>query len=141
MGGSEKEAGTEEASTDYLKLTDYFKLILGDLVKEVKISRKLTSSPACLAVGSGSMDIRMERFLIEQKQLAAASAKILELNPKHKIIEKINNDLNGKGQSLAEDEQLIKLIFDQACIIEGEPVPDAAAFSRRLDSFLAKAML
>ncbi len=124
----------------YIKLTKYFKEILGDLVKDVRISKKLTLSPACLVVEDKAMDIRMERFLIEQKQLTAVSAKILELNPKHKIIEKINADVVSNNQD-ADNEKLVKLMYDQACILEGEPVNDTGGFIKRLSDIIQKAIL
>jgi len=110
-------------------------------VKDVKISKKLTSSIACLAVSDSGMDINMERLLMEQNRLQSASAKILELNPKHEIIKKINEDLvsNLGLKNLQEDnEQLVKLIFDQACIVEGEKVQDAVEFAKRLNGVLYK---
>ncbi len=130
----------KEDNDEYAKLTEYFKEILGNLVKDVRISKKLTSSPACLAVGDGAMDIRMERFLIEQKQLMAASAKILELNPKHKIIEKINADIISNNKDSA-NEELVRLMYDQACILEGEPVNDTGGFAKRLNDIMQKAIL
>ncbi|RYE05789.1 MAG: molecular chaperone HtpG [Rickettsiaceae bacterium] len=126
-----------QSNEQYIKLTEYFKNVLGDLVKEVKISKKLTQSPACLAVDSGAMDMRMERFLIEQKQLQKSSAKILELNPKHKIIEKIHQNITD-NINIEDTEQFARLIFDQACIIEGEVVEDTAGFSERLNTILQK---
>ncbi|WP_253308616.1 MULTISPECIES: molecular chaperone HtpG [unclassified Rickettsia] len=138
IGTSEEEKDTKKSDDEYQELTNYFKEILGDLVKEVRISRKLTSSPACLAVSEAAMDIRMERFLIEQKQILNSSAKNLELNPKNKIIEKIFNDLKVNNKN---NEELVKLIFDQACILEGEPVADSGAFSKRLNDMLQKAIL
>jgi molecular chaperone HtpG len=136
--GSEQK---EEMANDpeFHELIKYCKDILGSAVKDVRLSKKLTSSPACLAVGDDSMDIRMERFLIEQKQLQASSAKILELNPKHKIVEKINNNLQAKN--LDDNEALVKLIFDQACIIEGEPVNNVADFVKRMNDMLQRAIL
>ncbi|WP_375327018.1 molecular chaperone HtpG [Candidatus Tisiphia endosymbiont of Nemotelus uliginosus] len=132
------EGMTEEKDNgEYAQLIEYFKGILGELVKEVRISKKLTLSPACLAVGDGAMGIRMERFLIEQKQLMSASAKILELNPKHKIIEKINSDIT-TGNKDHMDEILVKLIYDQACILEGEPVHDTGGFANRLNDIIQK---
>jgi molecular chaperone HtpG len=129
----------KEAQTDgaYDNLITYFKTSLGTLVKDVKISKKLTSSPACLAVADGAMDIRMERFLIEQKQLSSATAKILEVNPDHRIVRKIVSDTADKTKE-EENNQLIHLLYDQACIIEGEPVADVSAFSRRLNNILEK---
>ncbi|MFP3120895.1 molecular chaperone HtpG [Rickettsia sp. R2] len=134
----EKNTDSKKSDDEYKLLTDYFKETLGELVKEVKISKKLTSSPACLAVSDAAMDIRMERFLIEQKQIANASAKNLELNPKNKIIEKIFNDLKTNNKN---NEELVNLIFDQACILEGEPVADTGAFSKRLNDIVQKAIL
>ena len=119
------------------KLISYFKQSLGSLVKDVKISKKLTLSPACLAVGEGAMDIRMERFLIEQKQLSAAASKILEVNPNHKIVKKIVSQIDNQDCE-EENKQLVHLLFDQACVIEGQPVEDAGAFAKRLNYFLEK---
>ncbi|WP_375332179.1 molecular chaperone HtpG [Candidatus Tisiphia endosymbiont of Temnostethus pusillus] len=136
----QKTEDIKEDNDEYAKLTEYFKEILGNLVKDVRISKKLTSSPACLAVGDGAMDIRMERFLIEQKQLMAASAKILELNPKHKIIEKINADIISNNKDSA-NEELVRLMYDQACILEGEPVNDTGGFAKRLNDIMQKAIL
>ncbi|MCC8372312.1 MAG: molecular chaperone HtpG [Rickettsia endosymbiont of Pseudomimeciton antennatum] len=136
----QKTEDIKEDNDEYTKLTGYFKEILGNLVKDVRISKKLTSSPACLVVGDGAMDIRMERFLIEQKQLMTASAKILELNPKHKIIEKINADIISNNKDY-DNEELIKLIYDQACILEGEPINDTGGFAKRLNDIVQKAIL
>lgn len=132
-----EEKTTPESEAGTKALVDYFKNILGLLVKDVKISKKLTSSPACLAVADGSMDIRMERYLIEQKQLTRASAKILEINLDHKIVKKINDQLNDQSKN-QENQDLVHLLYDQACIIEGEPVFDAAAFSKRLNNLLER---
>jgi molecular chaperone HtpG len=139
LGGkldSKKDQNSEkESNSNNDEIIRYFKDTLGSLVKDVKISKKLTTSPACLAVSDGAMDIRMERYLIEQKQLAGASAKILKINPNHKIILKIGSGLKKKDNQ-DENAALVHLLYDQACIIEGEPVPDAGAFSKRLNSIL-----
>lgn len=129
----------ENDNTDAAQaLIDCFKNSLGDLVKEVKISKKLTKTPACLVVGDGAMDIRMERYLIEQKQLASATAKILEINPSHKVVAKISRDI-GKGDGDSEEnKELIHLLYDQACVIEGEPVADPGAFLQRLNMLFEK---
>lgn len=121
----------DEASKGHESLLGFFKEVLEEVVKDVKISRKLTESPVCLAVGEGAMDIRMERFLMEQKQIQSVSAKILEINPKHKIIKKIENDLGSENST-----ELVKMLFDQACIVEGEPVADAVGFCKRMNKLL-----
>jgi molecular chaperone HtpG len=143
--GKEKKAEDEEEKEEIKDVTNSeldglilkIKNILGDKIKDVKISKKLDSSPVCLAVDSASMDIRMERFLLEQKQILSASAKILEINPNHKIIKSLNEKL---ANSAVENEVVdtIKTLFDQACIIEGEPIMDIRDFSRRLNSLMAE---
>ncbi len=134
---SKKDDLVENDESSNEKLISYFKESLGSLVKDVKISKKLTLSPSCLAVGEGAMDIRMERFLIEQKQLSSAASKILEVNPNHKIVKKIVSQIDNKEYE-EENKQLIHLLFDQACVIEGQPVEDAGAFAKRLNYFLEK---
>ena len=79
-----------------------------------------------------------------QNRLASNVAKIIELNPKHTIIKKINNDLtlgNTSNIITNDNEQLVKIIFDQACIIEGQPLHNAAEFSKRINGMLEKLIL
>lgn len=116
-------------------LIKFIKETLGDKIKEARISKKLTDSPVCLAVDAGSMDIRLERFLLEQKQIQAGSAKILEINSGNKIIKSLNEKYqNHEQKSAAQDA--IKTLFDLACIVEDEPIKDAKDFSRRLQAMM-----
>ena len=128
-----KEELKDVTNSEFDSLIAKFKDILGDKVKDVKISKKLDQSPVCLSVDSASMDIRMERFLLEQKQILSASAKILEINPNHQIIKSLSEQL-AKNTDITDP---IKTLFDQACIIEGEPIIDTKDFSRRLNSLLS----
>ncbi len=127
-----------EAKTDtdtVKKLCERIKAILGDKVKEVRATNKLTESAVCLGVEEGAMDLRLERFLVEQKQLPAASAKILEINPEHPIIRALS-----KSENSGEVENIACLLFDQACILEGQTIPDPASFTRRLQGFVEKSL-
>jgi molecular chaperone HtpG len=128
----EKEEIKDVTNSELNGLIVKIKEILGDKVKDVKISKKLDSSPVCLSADSASMDIRMERYLLEQKQILNASAKILEINPNHKIIKSLNEKL-AKAENQIEISDTIKTLFDQACIVEGEPIIDIKDFSRRLN--------
>jgi molecular chaperone HtpG len=92
-----------------------------------------------LVVDDSAMDIRMERFLVEQKQLNKVSAKILEINPSHNIIKKIELDLQDEKQK-TENSDLVKLLFDQACILEGEMIKDSPSFNSRLTKIIEKAI-
>ena len=116
-------------------MLDFIKNILGDKIKEAQISKKLTDSPVCLAVDSRAMDIRLERYLLEQKQLNSASAKIFEINPNNKIIKKLNK--NYQNDELKDEvKDSIKTLFDLACIIEDEPIANAKDFSKRLQKLM-----
>ena len=123
------------SNSQFNGLLDFIKNILGDKIQEARISKKLTDSPVCLAVDSRAMDIRLERYLLEQKQLNSASAKILEINPNNKIIKKLNK--NYQNDDLKNDvKDSIQTLFDLACIIEDEPIKNAKDFSRRLQKLM-----
>ncbi len=131
------ESSNSEEDIDLL--VKYFTKILGELVSSVKVSKKLTNSPVCLASGDSGMDIRMERFLREQKQLNYKSAKILEINVKHPVIQGIIKSYTKDGEnSMLED--IIHLLFSQACIIEGEEVNDTSIFSSRMNNIFSKVL-
>lgn len=135
---AEKDEKADNPQTDIL--IKMLKEIYGEQVKDVRKTAKLAESPVCLAVGEGDMDIRMERFLRENKQLPdTAYAKILEINPDHAVIQALAQAIGAKGRN-PETEDMAWLLLDQARIIEGEELADPAAFSRRLTKFLAKGM-
>jgi molecular chaperone HtpG len=123
----------EETSEQQQKLIETFKEVLGSKIADVMISKKLNESPVCLVVPEGGMDIRMERFLLEQKQLAVSLPKILEINPQHELIQYVEK--NGKNELT---ENLIHTLFDQACIVEGEPLTDQMQFAKRITEMLQK---
>jgi len=144
------EEKTDDAATK--KLCVRMQEILGDKVKEVRTTKKLTESAVCLAVQEGAMDFRFERFLIDQKQLPAAAAKILEINPAHPIIralakfplppagEGAERSEAGEGGNRQEFEDVVWLLFDQARLLEGEALTDPASFTRRLQGFVEKSL-
>lgn len=129
------EETSEESKAELEPLLAFMKHTLGDKVKEVRATKKLADSPVCLAVGEGDMDLRMEQFLVEHKQLPGGYARIFEVNPEHAIIKgltaRINN--NDLGDSTAD---LVHLLYDQANILEGQPIDDPAAYARRVNEVL-----
>jgi molecular chaperone HtpG len=116
-----------------------FKLALGDAVKDVRSSDRLTDSAVCLIADEGDMDMHFERLLKQHRQLDTMSKRILELNPRHKLIERLAATV---GEAGASDQlsEFAWLLLDQARIIEGEQLPDAAAFARRLSSALERGL-
>lgn len=118
-------------------LVNFIKEILKDKVKDVKVSKKLTSSPVCLVSDKQAMDIRLERYLLEQHQIPKGMLKIIEVNLKHPIIKNIHENLN-KPEKLSGLTEIVNILFDEACIIEGEPVANPGEFAIRLNKLLAK---
>jgi molecular chaperone HtpG len=116
-----------------------FKLALGDAVKDVRGSERLTDSAVCLVADEGDMDMHFERLLKQHRQLDTTAKRILELNPRHKLIERLAATVGETGAS----DQLAEfawLLLDQARIIEGEQLPDPPAFARRLAQLLERGL-
>ena len=114
------------------------KQTLGEAVKDVRTRDSLTDSAVCLVADDGDMDMRLERMLKAHNQLTTDSVRILEINPKHDLIKNMSAAAT-KGGAADDLADLAFLLLDQARIIEGEALPDPAAFSRRLATVMAKA--
>ena len=114
-----------------------FKLALGDAVKDVRSSDRLTESPVCLIADEGDLDIHMERLLKQHRQLDSAAKRILELNPGHPLIARLAAQVDKEGAA-GRLGDFAWLMLDQARILEGEQLPDPSAFARRLANVLEK---
>lgn len=123
----QKDAAETKSVLEFLKTT------LGGQVKDVRATAKLNHTPACLVADERGMDLRFERFMFEQKQLPARGEKILEVNLSHPVIASLHKKVEAAPDS-AHD--LAWLIYEQALILEGEELPDPAAFARRLNQLL-----
>ena len=130
---------TPEAPAKLASLIAIFKLALGDAVKDVRSSDRLTDSAVCLIADEGDMDMHLERLLKQHRQLETASKRILELNPRHKLIERLAASV---GEAGASDQlsEFAWLLLDQARIVEGEQLPDPPAFARRLATLLERGL-
>ncbi|WP_395686724.1 molecular chaperone HtpG [Aestuariivirga sp.] len=107
-------------------------------VKDVRPSQRLTESAVCL-VNDSTMDRTLEKLLARQKESGISiSAPILEINPSHPLIQALGAEVKAKGAAAIVDSA--QLLLDQGFIIEGEPVPDPAGFTRRLASVMARAL-
>ncbi|MEP0944074.1 MAG: molecular chaperone HtpG [Rhizobiaceae bacterium] len=117
------------------------KLELGETIKDVRPSKRLTDSPVCLIADEGDMDVNLERLLQRHGQLNSAMPRILEINPGHAIIKKLAERAGGDG---AANDDLLKdashLLLDQARIADGEAPADPAEFSRRLTAVMQSAL-
>lgn len=137
--------GTKQEVEDQLPalntLIALIKLELGDVVKDVRPSRRLTVSPACLIADEGDLDVNIERLLRRHGQLKDTVPRILEINPNHPIIKKLSEKTDAEG---AAENRVLRdsahLLLDQARIIEGEAPSDPAEFARRLNSVMESAL-
>ncbi|MBT4689338.1 MAG: molecular chaperone HtpG, partial [Rhodospirillaceae bacterium] len=123
---------------DLATLIALVKQTLGEAVKDVRTTDRLTDSAVCLVADDGDMDMRLERMLKAHNQLKTDSVRILEINPKHDLIKNMSAAAT-KGGAADDLADLAFLLLDQARIIEGEALPDPAAFSRRMATVMAKA--
>ncbi|MEO6562935.1 MAG: molecular chaperone HtpG [Nitrosospira sp.] len=119
----EKEAG------EYKELTDKIKSTLGEQVKDVRVTLRLTESPACLVADSHDMSGNLERLLKSAGQKVNHTKPILEINPYHPMIQRLKSE-----QTHFADWSHI--LFDQALLAEGGQLEDPASFVRRINELL-----
>lgn len=130
-----KPDAAEDAATAVLNAA--LKQALGERVKDVRSSKRLTESAVCI-VNDSMMDRTLEKLLSRQKDSGIlVSAPILEVNPGHPLIKALAALVQAKGAASVDDAA--QLLLDQAFIIEGEQVPDPANFAKRLADVMAKA--
>lgn len=131
----------KEDSADLVALIASFKLELGDVVKDVRRSKRLTDSPVCLIADEGDMDVNLERLLKKHGQLEHGMPRVLELNPNHPVIAKL---AERTANTDTESDELVKdaahLLLDQARIVEGEDPTNPSEFVRRLGVVMGKAL-
>ncbi len=131
----DKEKKKDNKNID--KLLASIKVTLGDEVKEVRVSERLTDSAVCLVAGEGEMDMHLEKLLKQHQQIDSTSQKILEVNADHPLIKDLLKILNNKKDKVVFDDAAW-LLLDQARIIEGQPVSDPNKFAKRMNSLLQR---
>jgi len=127
---SEKEAQkkVEEESKD---LIERIKQALGEEVKEVRVTHRLTDSPACLVAGEHDLSGNLARMLKAAGQKAPESKPVLEVNPAHRLVEKLKAE-----KDEAKFNDYTRVLFDQALLAEGGQLNDPASFVRRINALL-----
>ena len=130
LADDKSEDETEETADDKLgDLTDRIEKVLDERVKEVRITRRLTESPACLVADEHEMGRHLEQILKASGQEIPGSKPILEINPRHPIVEKLQNEADENRFS-----DWAKILFEQALLSEGGQLDDPAGFVHRLNS-------
>jgi len=128
---SEKEA-QKKVEDEAKELIERIKNTLGDTVKEVRVTHRLTDSPACLVAGEHDLSGNMARILKAAGQKAPESKPILEVNPSHRLVERLKSE---SDESKFSD--YAHVLFDQALLAEGGQLEDPASFVRRMNGLIA----
>ncbi len=128
----EEEKKAAEATAEALKpLLERLKTTLKDRAKDVRTTTRLVDSPACVVVDEGDMSGHLARMLKQAGQSAPKSQPILEINPEHALIKRLDS---AEGSERFDD--LAHILFDQALLAEGGQLEDPAAYVRRVNSVL-----
>lgn len=131
IASEEEKQEQQQAEDQHQDLLKRVKEVLGERIKEVRISSRLTDSPACLVVDEYAMSPHFERLLREAGQNVPMSAPYLELNPTHPLIVRLNAETDATRFG-----DWTHLIFGQAILAEGGQLEDPAHFVKRLNDLL-----
>jgi len=125
---AEKEEKEKQAG-DFKELTDKMKTSLGARVKEVRVTHRLTDSPACLVADEHDMNANLARILKSMGQKAPDISPILEINPNHPVVQRLKYED-------AQFDDWSAVLFDQALLAEGGQLEDPATFVRRINQLM-----
>ncbi len=132
----EEKKEQEETNKDFESVIKQMKEVLGDKVSEVRITNRLTDSPACLVTGDHDMSLNMERIMKEAGQSLnmmgmGGTKPIFEINPSHPLVTNIKNEQDDERFS-----DITTILFDQAILSEGGQLDDPTAFVHKLNGLL-----
>lgn len=127
---AEKEA-QKKVEDEAKPLVERIQTTLGQSVKEVRVTHRLTDSPACLVAGEHDLSGNLARILKAAGQKAPDSKPILEINPSHRLIERLKNESDE-----AKFADYAHVVFDQALLAEGGQLEDPASFVKRMNSLI-----
>lgn len=130
----EEEKKAAETAAETLKPTlEKLSSSLKDKAKEVRVTTRLVDSPACLVVGDQDLSPQLVRMLKQAGQPVPESKPILEINPEHPLVKRLESSAQFDGSRF---EDLANVIFDQALLAEGGVPEDPAAYLKRINSLL-----
>lgn len=132
----EEKKEKEESNKDFESVLKQMKEVLGDKVSEVRVTNRLTDSPACLVTGANDMSLNMERIMKEAGQSLnmmgmGGTKPIFEINPTHSLVTTIKNE-----QDDVRFADITNILFDQAILSEGGQLDDPSAFVHKLNGLL-----
>ena len=129
LADEEEKKQQEQEAGEYKALTDKIASALGERVKEVRVTHRLTSSPACLVADEYGMSMNLERLLKAAGQKVPQTKPIMEINPTHPMVQQLNT-----AEARFDDWSL--LLFDQALLAEGGQLDDPAGFVKLLNELM-----
>ena len=131
LDDAEEKQALEQAQTTHKDFVEKIQVALGDQVKAVRVSQRLTDSPACLVVEEQDMGMNLERMLKAAGQPVAMSKPILEVNPQHALLTLLEHETD-----TARFDDFSQILFDQALLAEGGQLNDPAGFVKKLNGLM-----
>jgi molecular chaperone HtpG len=131
IDAEEDKKQQEEASKTYENLINQIKELLKDKVEDVRITNRLTDSPACLVAGAHDMDAQMKKIMEAAGQVVPETKPSFEINPEHPLVKQLNDEQNDDRFN-----DLTYVLFDQAALASGEQLKEPGAFVSRLNKLL-----
>ena len=131
LADEEEKKAQEETDKNFADLVARVKTALGDNVKDVRITHRLTDSPACLVVDDMDMSANLERMLKAAGQEVGGTKPIFEINPEHPMVMRLKDELDEDRFS-----DWSSILFDQALLAEGGQLEDPASYVKRLNTLL-----
>ncbi|MGV8960374.1 MAG: molecular chaperone HtpG [Stenotrophomonas sp.] len=131
LESEEDKKAQQETAKAKEALVSRLKTALGDDVAEVRVSHRLTDSPAILAIGEQDLGLQMRQILEASGQKVPDTKPVFEFNPAHPLIEKLDAEAD-----MERFNDLSRVLFDQAALAAGDSLKDPAAYVRRLNKLL-----
>ena len=132
-----KDKSDKKDDKKFEKLIAKVKEVLGEKVADVRISNKLVDSTCCLVASDSGMDVHMERMMMLQNKDFKGMPRVLELNPDHKLIKKLNS-LIGKRDN--ETKQIALTLYDQARLMEGQLPENIGDYCSRVSDYMQSSL-
>ncbi len=129
----EDKQAQDEVAKSKEALVTRLKTVLGDQVADVRVSHRLTDSPAILAIGEQDLGLQMRQILEASGQKVPESKPVFEINPAHNLVEKLDAEADEQ-----RFEDLSMILFDQAALAAGDSLKDPAAYVQRLNKLLVE---
>ena len=135
----EDKQGRDKLEEERKQVVNAVREALGDRLKDVRLSQRLTESACCLVSEEHAMGVHMERIMKAMNQDMPTAKRILELNPTHPLIETMQ-ELVEKDADAPALKEYAELLYDQALLTAGLPIEDPLAFTRRISDLMTAAI-